>query len=324
MTATAAVAERRGARAAWLVAGAALAVSALTIVGPPRVLSTYGLSVAFLVVFYVALAEAWNLFSGYTGYVNFGYAGSIGLGSYTAAIAIWKFGLAWPLAVLLGGLFPAALSAVIAPALRARGAYFAIAMLGFAESTRLLVGSRYLQALTNAGVGIPLPPTIPLETQFRLMAGLMCLTILVTYLMAGSEFGLRLLAIREDELACRVLNINVTLDKTLALVLSTFLAGLAGALHAIYLSYIEPDTVFSANFTVQTMVMATFGGLGTVSGPVLGGILFTLVDQFVTAYLLTWHFVIFGLALVIVVLLLPEGIIPRLQLRLPRLRRRTV
>ncbi len=315
-------APRSGARAVWLVAAAAVAV--LTVVAPPRVLSVYGLSVAFLVVFYVTLAEAWNLFSGYTGYVNFGYAGSIGLGSYTTAVAMWKFGVSWPLAVALGGLVPGVLSAIIAPALRARGAYFAIAMLGFAESTRLLVGSKYLAPLTNAGVGIPLPPTIPLETQFHLMAALMLVTVLVTYLVAGSEFGLRLLAIREDELACRVLNINVTLEKTLALVMSTFLAGLAGGIHGIYLSYIEPDAVFSANFTVQTMVMAAFGGLGTVSGPVLGGILFTLVDQFVTAYLLTWHFVIFGLALVVVVLLLPDGIIPRLQRSTPRLRRRTV
>jgi branched-chain amino acid transport system permease protein len=311
-------------RRALPLAAAAAVVAALTVLAPPRLLSTYGLSVAFLVVFYVTLAEAWNLFSGYTGYVNFGYAGSIGLGSYTAAIAIWKFGIAWPLALALGGLLPAALSAVIAPALRARGAYFAIAMLGFAESVRLLVGSKYLAPLTNAGVGIPLPATIPLETQFHLMAGLMLLTVLVTYLVAGSEFGLRLLAIREDELACRVLNINVTLEKTLALVVSTFLAGVAGGIHAIYLSYIEPDAVFSANFTVQTMVMAAFGGLGTVTGPVLGGILFTLLDQFVTAYLLTWHFVIFGLALVAVILLLPDGIVPRLQRTTPALRRRTV
>jgi branched-chain amino acid transport system permease protein len=315
-------APRSGPRAVWLLAVACIAV--LVVLAPPRVLSTYGLSVAFLVVFYVTLAEAWNLFSGYTGYVNFGYAGSIGLGSYATGVALWKFGLSWPIAVLLGGIVPAAVSAIIAPALRARGAYFAIAMLGFAESTRLLVGSKYLAWLTNAGVGVPLPPTIPLETQFHLMAALMLLTVLVTYLIAGSEFGLRLLAIREDETACRVLNIDVTIEKTVALAVSTFLAGLAGALHAIYLSYIEPDAVFSANFTVQSMVMAAFGGLGTVSGPVLGGILFTLVDQFVTGYLLTWHFVIFGLALVIVVLMLPEGIIPRLQRTMPRLRRRTV
>jgi branched-chain amino acid transport system permease protein len=309
-------------RGVWLLGLAAAGL--LAVVAPPHLLSAYGLSVAFLVFFYVTLAEAWNLFSGYTGYVNFGYAGSIGLGSYTAAIAIWKFGLAWPLALALGGLLPAALSAIIAPALRARGAYFAIAMLGFAEATRLLVASKYLAGLTNAGVGIPLPPTIPLDTQYRVMAALALGTVLVTYLVAGSEFGLRLLAIREDEVACRVLNINVTLQKTLALVMSTFLAGVAGGLHAIYLSYIEPDAAFSANFTLQTMVMAAFGGLGTVTGPALGGILFTLVDQLVTAYLLTWHFVIFGLTLVVVVLLLPEGIIPRLQRSTPALRRRTL
>lgn len=300
-----------------LVAGLSVLLVVLVL---PGVLSPYGLSVAVLVFFYIALAEAWNLFSGYTGYVNFGYAAFIGLGAYGAAVSIWKFGWTWPLAILVAGLVPTCVSLMVALVLRARGAYFAIAMLGVAESARLLVASKYLRSLTNAGVGIPVISDLSLTGQYFLTSTIAVAAVLLTHGVARSEFGLRLLAIREDELASRVLNINVTAHKVVTLAMSAGLAGMAGGAHAIYLAYIEPDAVFSANFTLQVMVMGAFGGLGTVMGPVFGAVLFTLVDQMVTASLLTWHFVVFGLSLIAVVLLLPDGVLPWAQKRRPEWR----
>jgi branched-chain amino acid transport system permease protein len=309
----------RARRHGWL--GAALAAIVVALVAP-SVLSPYGLSIAFLVCLYVVLAEAWNLFSGYTGYVNFGYAGFVGLGAYGTAVAIWKYNLTWPVALALGGATPVLVGVIALPALRVRGAYFAIAMLGFAETARFLIAGKYLEPYTHGSVGIPLTPAITLATQFHLMYGLAVLTVLVTYWTSRSAVGLRLLAIRENETASRVLGIDTTLHKGVALLASAALTGVAGGLYAIQLSYIEPESVFSASLTLRAMLMAAFGGLGTVFGPVIGAVSFTLLIQFISTYLLEWHYVVTGAVLILIVLLIPDGMLPRLQRRFAHLRHR--
>lgn len=317
---TAVAATRAPRRSAWRPA-LVLLVLAL-VAAMPEALSPYGLSVAVTICFYVVLAEAWNLFSGYTGYVNFGYAGFIGLGAYGCAVMIWKFGWPWPAALAVAGLLPAALSVVALPALRVRGAYFAIAMLGFAETARVLTGSKYLEPLTNGSVGIPLTPGIGISVLFYLMAAAAIATVAVTYAVARSEAGLRLLAIRENEAASRVLGIETTWYKGAALLTSAALTGVAGGVYAIFLAYIEPDGVFSASLTLQTMLMAAFGGLGTVFGPVVGAVSLTLVIQALSTYLLQWDFVVVGAVLIAIVLLIPEGVLPRLQRRFVHWRHR--
>jgi branched-chain amino acid transport system permease protein len=317
---TAVAVARAPRRPAWRPA---LGLLVLAIVAAlPAALSPYGLSVAVTVCFYVVLAEAWNLFSGYTGYVNFGSAGFIGLGAYGCAVMIWKFGWPWPAALAAAAVVPTAVSLVALPALRVRGAYFAIAMLGFAETARVLCGSKYLEPVTNGSVGIPLTPGLGITGLFYLMAATAAATVAVTYAVARGEAGLRLLAIRENEAASRVLGIETTWYKGAALLTSAALTGVAGGIFAIFLAYIEPDAVFSASLTLQTMLMAAFGGLGTVFGPVVGAVLLTLVIQALSTYLLQWDFVVVGAVLIAIVLLIPEGVLPRLQRRFAHWRHR--
>jgi branched-chain amino acid transport system permease protein len=302
--------------------GAVGSIVVLVVFGLPLALSPYGLSVAILVWFFVTLAEGWNLFSGYTGYINFGYAGFVGAGAYGTASAIWRFGLPWPLALLMGALVPVVVSLVALPALRVRGAYFAIAMFGLAETTHFLTASKYLAPLTNGGLGIPLSPGVSVQTQYVLMAATALLTVGLTYTISRSVVGLRLLAVRENETASRVLGINATAYKGLALIASAALAGLAGGIYAIHLAYIDPDAMFSAALTLRAMLMGAFGGLGTVLGPPFGAVLFTLVIQFISTYLLEWNIVVTGVVLMLIVLLIPDGVLPRLQHRFLRLRHR--
>lgn len=290
----------------------------------PRVASAYAVTLAFLVFFWTAAAQGWNLFSGYTGYVNFGYVGLLGTGAYTSAVLIGKLGVYWPLALIASGAVTALFGFLIGiPFLRARGIYFAIAMLGLAEGLRILFSMPLLAPVTGGGVGIGFVSGMSHEAKYYAMGLVALLATLAVYLVANSRFGLQLLAIREDELAAETMGINTTVKKLLAFTLSAFLSGLAGGLYATYVNYLVPATMFvTAIYTLTPIVMATFGGLGTVTGPVVGAVLFTLISETLWARFLFLHLILFGAVLIAVILFMPQGIVPWLQERriLPRAR----
>jgi len=208
------------------------------------------------------------------------------------------------------------------PLLRVRGVYFAIATLGVAGALRVLTASEYLQDLTNAAGGILVLTGVGLAGQYYLMVGLCLLSLAVMTGLLLSKFGLQLLAIREDELAAEVLGIPTGLWKLLALVVSGTIGGLAGAMLAMYLTYIDPSIVYDVTYTLRPLVMLLFGGFGTLLGPLLGAVFFTVVSELIWSRFLTYHLLIFGVVLVAMVLLMPEGVIPWLQRRgiLPRVR----
>lgn len=301
-----------------------LPVSLLGLVLLPYVASAYAVTLVFLVFFWTAAAQSWNLFSGYTGYVNFGYVGLLGVGAYTSAILIGKFGARWLLALIASGLVTALFGFLIGiPFLRVRGIYFAISMLGLAEGLRVLFSMPLLTPLTGGGAGIGFIPGMSLNTKYYAMGFVALLVTVVVYLVANSRFGLQLLAIREDELAAETMGINTTLKKLSAFTLSAFLSGLAGGLYATYVTYLVPGTMFVTGiYTLTPIVMATFGGLGTVSGPVVGAVLFTAISETLWARFLFLHLIIFGVVLIFIILFMPQGIIPWLQDKriLPRAR----
>jgi branched-chain amino acid transport system permease protein len=282
------------------------------------------LSLAYLVLYFVLLAASWNIVSGFTGYINFAHAAFIGMGMYGAAIAIVDYQLHWLLAVGLGGLIAAAYAAVLSfPLLRVKGPYFAITTLAIAEGTRVLMSTGYMEPLTRAGSGIPLFVRVSMETKYFAMLALVVAVVLVTYLIANSRIGLRLLAIREDEHAAESLGIDTTLLKIGVFVLSALFAGLGGGLHATFLSYIDPFNAFHIQFTVIPIVMAFFGGIGTVLGPVIGGTVLQLLNDYVWTNVLRLNMAAFGVVLVVLILFLPQGILEWLKERdyLPKTRK---
>jgi len=308
---------------AWLGGLALLSLIAVLAV-LPHLVSPYVRSLVFLIFFYVALAGAWNLFSGYTGYVNFGYTALVGFGAYAFTVPIWKYGFHWLPAILSAGIFTAAFAFIIGVPLllKTRGVYFAIAALGLSAAVRILFGTDLMRPLTNAGVGIGFISGMDRITQYYAMGILALLVIVISFLVITSRFGLQLITIREDELAAQVLGIPTAWKKILTFTLSGALAGIAGGIHAAYLSYIDPSSVFGIQYTIQPIVMALFGGLGTIFGPVLGAVLFTLISEIIWMKFFLLHLLIFGLVLIIIVLFLPQGIIPWLQDKrlLPRVR----
>ncbi|HEX2032714.1 MAG TPA: branched-chain amino acid ABC transporter permease [Chloroflexota bacterium] len=287
----------------------------------PMVGSGYLVSLLLLTAMYTALASSWNLISGFTGYVSFGHAAFYGIGAYAAGLLLAKRLVAWPAAVLAAGVVAALLALALGyPALRLRGPYFAVAMLGLAEAVRVAV--TVAEPLTGGGKGLTLPPTLNLVPAYYAMGILATVAVGATWATATSPAGLRLIAIREDELAAEVAGVHTTAHKMAAFCASAALAGATGGLYAWYAGYIDPVTVFASGITVRAIAMTMLGGQGTVWGPVLGAVVLTATGEALWVRFPFLHTVLFGALIVLLIVLLPGGIITLLQQRgwLPRAR----
>jgi len=268
---------------------------------------------------WIALAGSWNLISGLTGYVSFGHVAFFGAGAYVGAILVASAGWPWPVAALAGGAAAVVLAVVIGyPCLRLKGPYFAISMLGLNEVLRALVS--YFEGLTGGGNGLSLP-TLDASVPIYYVMGVLALAVTaMSWLIVTSRFGLRLMTIREDELAAEAMGIDTFHHKLAALLLSAAGPGVAGALTARDQGYIEPISVFPLAITVTMIVMALFGGKGTVFGPVLGAVVLFVAQEIVWARYPYVHPLLFGAIIIAVVLLMPRGVLGLLQqrYRLPR------
>lgn len=311
-------------RAVTVAGGLILFAYICLLVTAPFFVNRATLNLLYLVLYFVVLAGSWNLASGFTGYINFGHVAFVGMGMYGTAIAIADLGWHWLAAMVVGGAVAAIYGAALSfPLLRVKGPYFTITTLAIAEGTRILMSSEYLEGITRAGSGIPLFTRVSFETKYALMFALAALVVVVTYALANSRLGLRLLAIREDEVAAENLGIDTVRLKVAVFVLGAFVAGLAGGVHATYLSYIDPVNAFNLQYTIIPVVMAFFGGMGTVLGPVVGGSLLQLLNDYVWANVLQMNMAVFGALLVLLILFLPDGALEWLKQRglLPRSRR---
>jgi len=301
------------------VVAAAILVVLAALAAYPVVGTGYGVRSVQQVFMWIALAGSWNLISGLTGYVSFGHVAFFGAGAYAGAILVASAGWPWPLAALAGGAAALVLAVVIGyPCLRLKGPYFAIAMLGLNEVLRALVS--YFEGLTGGGNGLSLPTLDASVAIYYVMGVLAIVVTAMSWLIVTSRFGLRLMTIREDEVAAEAMGIDTFHHKLGAFLLSAAGPGVAGALTARDQGYIEPISVFPLAITVTMIVMALFGGKGTVFGPVLGAAVLFVAQEIVWARYPYVHPLLFGAIIVGVVLLMPRGVLGLLQqrYRLPR------
>jgi branched-chain amino acid transport system permease protein len=301
------------------VFAALLLVAAVALAAYPLGATGYGVRVMLQLFMWVALAQSWNLISGLTGYVSFGHVAFFGTGAYVSSLLIVKTAWPWPLACLGGGLAGALLAVIMGwPCLRLRGPYFAIAMLGLNEVLRVIAS--YYEGLTGGGNGLSLP-TLDASVAIYYAMGLVAAGVTgVTYLIVTSRFGLRLMTIREDEIAAEAMGIDTFRYKLYAFILSGIGPGIVGGLSARDQGYIEPISVFPLIMTITMIVMALFGGKGTIWGPVLGAAVLFAFQEAVWARFTYLHQLLFGAIIVAVVLLMPRGILGVLQQKynLPR------
>ena len=252
------------------------------------------------------------ILTGYTGLFSLGHAGFVSIGAYFSAVLCKDFGVPFILAMVLGGVV-AALSSVIVgyPTLRGKlkGDYFAIAMMGFAEAIRLLFSNIY--PYFNGALGLSgIPKKITLGNALLFAA----VVIFFTYQYVHSQHGRLALSIREQEVAAELIGVNVTKEKMKSLMISAFLCGVSGGMTAFYYTYMTPNT-FSAEVSNNMLSAVVFGGMGSISGPVIASAILTAIPEVLRA-VARWRLVIYGLLMVVVMLFRPEGLLGNRELSL--------
>ncbi len=295
-------------RDAWVAVALFALVALLPLSG-----EAYWLRLGTTVLMYGVLAMSWNFIGGMAGYPSFAVAAFFGLGAYTGAVA-QKYGvpagLAWSAAGLAALVFAALLGLAL---LRLRGHYFAIASLVVAEVLREVVNS--MTDLTGGGMGLnlPVPAMASVDAQARFFFYAMLLlaaaTFAATLVTVHSKLGFGLRCIQQNESAADMLGVNTTFYKVSAFMLSGVFVGMAGAVYASWVYYIEPPDVFDVLFSVKAIVMVLLGGAGSVFGPLVGAAAFLSLEELVWRHYLELHTGVLGLMIVALVLFLPRGLL---------------
>ncbi len=285
-----------------------------------------------MLAFYCALGQAFNLFMGMTGYVDFGYVAFLGVGTYGMAIVIsrlsdkglglWLLVIGLLLAIGMATLLSLAVGAV---ALRLRGAYFAIATIGVNEGFRYLIeGARLwggsegiiFTAQLNEAFGREFANVLATYWADVALFVIAAFSAFLTLFYMRSKIGYALTALREDEDAAKVMGINVTKFKIIAFITSASLAGMIGAVAwALKLTYVFPPDVFEIHYTVEAIIIVLLGGAGTLLGPIVGGLIYGLSKYYLAVILPGFQLLIFAPIIIIIIVLFPEGTVGVLKKR---------
>ncbi|MDR3553972.1 MAG: branched-chain amino acid ABC transporter permease [Syntrophobacteraceae bacterium] len=265
-------------------------------------------SFLFNMMLYLALAEGLNIIYGFTGYLPFGYVGFFGAGAYGAAIAITLLHISPFLAVIIGGFCAVLTGVILIPLLRLSGAYFAIANLAASQALYQVVANPSLEKITQGPYGIDLSAVYNANAGYYTMLGVLIFAMLLVAYMRNSDFGLSLLAIKEDQVSASLAGVNVVKARSIAWMLSAFVAGLCGAAFGWYTAVFYPSTVFSLDVSVFTIVFVLFGGIATVAGPLIGALLLYSMYNFIGISTPQYFQLFYGLLIIVLVLFLPDGI----------------
>lgn len=269
------------------------------------------LRVATETIMWIGLAITWDLLAGYTGYLNFGHALFFGTGAYTTAILMKHYGWPFLLTLPLGGLLAGVIALIIGvPTLRLKGAYFAIGTWALALAVQQLA---LVLDITGGPDGMRLPPFLhPKYFYYWMLAVVAGTFLLYWYLLEKAPFGLKVKAIREDQEGAMALGLNPNRIKVKAFTLSAVPVGLIGSIYAYWITFIDPLSVLGDLITDQAVVMAVFGGLGTLIGPVIGAIIIFAFKIYFWAYLSDYqvlYIIILGAVIAVSVLFLPNGLL---------------
>ncbi len=290
----------------WARWGLLAVVLLLAFLGPSY-LGTYNLTLAFVLFNYITLAESWNLVGGYGGQFSLGHSLFVGAGAYTASVLLLHTGLPLYLTLLLSGCLASVLAALAALLLmRLREAYFSIGSLGLTMAALTwMINWSY----TGQTSGLNLPPTATLSytTLYYLSLTLLVLTLVSIALLVRSSFGLRLMAIRDDEEAAAELGVNSFPVKLAAFAISAFFIGIAGVLIALNSLSITPGAAFDMNWAITMIIITVIGGIATSTGPLIGAVVIFTLQQALQGYA-NLSTLLTGILLIVIIRLMPGGI----------------
>lgn len=274
----------------------------------PLKASGYWLRFLTFIFMWIGLAGSLNLLTGYTGYLDFGHVAFFGIGAYMTGVLMVHLGMPFFPAMFTGAILAAVMAIIVGiPTMRLRGAYFAIAMLAFAEAMKQVVME--FDRFTGGGNGLSLPIYTNYLFFYYIMFSTVILTIGVTYWFEKSKFGKALMAIREAELAAEVSGVNTFRCKLVAFGISAFIAGIIGGIYAYWMTFLYPGDAFNVLITMRMIIMAFLGGAGTLLGPIIGASFLAAVEEVLWAEFKYSYLIIVGFVVVFVVLVLPRGIV---------------
>lgn len=270
-----------------------------------------------LICINIILAAGLNLITGFTGQFSLGHAGFMAVGAYISAIVTARLGQP-----LIFGVLAAALGAALAgliigiPTLRLRGDYLAIATLGFGEIIKIIgLNIDYIGGASGFN-------DIPQYTNWAWVYFTVIAAIVIIKNLINSKAGRACIAIREDEIAAESTGVNTTYYKVLAFIVGAIFAGIAGALYANYFYFIKPDS-FGFLKSIDILVIVVFGGMGSITGSVLGAVVLSLISAYLQKYP-ELRMVIYSIVLFIIMVYRPQGIMGTSEFNLNFLKKKGV
>ncbi|MCX6008518.1 MAG: branched-chain amino acid ABC transporter permease [Chloroflexi bacterium] len=293
----------------FLVPGLISLILLILLATSPLYIPAYTVILLAAILMYIVLTVSWALFSGPTGYISLATSAFFGVGLYTTAI----LGKELPLLVVVaaGGLVSFVLALIVgAITLRLRGIYFAIFTFGLVELIKHLLLFWEITITGTRGRFVVLVDNI---TIYYVMLGIFVLLMLTVYFIKRSKFGLAMQSIGDNEEAAAHMGVNVTLVKVITFAISAIFIGAAGAIMATRWTYIDPYVAFNPLFSFLPVLMAIFGGIGQLYGPVIGAAIFAYLEEVLLTKFPYYYMLIFGIILVVVILYLPDGLVGLIQ-----------
>lgn len=304
-------------RTPLIIVAAAVALAFVPQLGLPAFYD----SLLYLMLHWIVLATSWNILSGYTGYFSFGHGAFFGAGLYTTSTLLaryeWPFLWTLPAAALVAAALGVALGAIVFRVKGVRGELFALLTLAIT----FVIGTIVVNTPIDGGNGVPLsgvpvPKIGPTQssTFYLLALAAATVTMLVAWAIFVSKFGAGLFAIHDDEDAAEVMGVPTYRYKLIALSISCALAGVAGGIHALFLSYVTAGDVFTITVPLTVVLMSVLGGTRHWAGPAVGAVAITaLLYTFTAADHAIAGKAMIGVVLIAAILFMPDGILLRLQ-----------
>jgi len=284
------------------------------------------LGMMILIFWYAYMTSSWNIIGGFAGQLSYAHPAFAGIGAYTSTLLLIRWGLTPWVGMVMGGLFATLIAITIGyPCFKLRGAYFAIASIGFNEVLRITIQN--VDEFFGFKIGGPMGILIPIrdssllffqfakkEYYYYVILAMMLVSIFIAYIVKKSKIGYCLVAIRDNIDAARSLGINVAKYRLIAIIVSTFLAALGGTFYAQYILFIDasPSGLMGLLLAFEIVFIAIIGGRGTLLGPIIGSFLLVPVSQLTRIYIGSTysglHLMVYGFLVMVIMLFLPGGI----------------
>lgn len=299
-------------------------IAASSVIIPFILPNRYFQDIAVMTFLWAGLATSWNLYSGYCKRLSIGHAAFLGIGAYTSTLLYLNFGISPWIGMLAGGALSAAAALIIGgTTLRLKGTFFVLSTIAFAEILKVMTITS--KEITEGALGlmIPFQPGFSNmiwqgKTPYAILTWVyMIVVLLISVRLEKSKLGFSLIALGENQQAAENLGVNSTKTMLIAFVMSAVLTSFGGTLFAQYVMFIEPTSVMGLSNSINFILLAIAGGLGTAFGPMIGSFILTPISNLLRGYIggiSGLHGFILGMVLIIILLFRPDGILPQLKL----------